>query len=98
LKKTLTTEEALAELFVSTYKYLDKTTKSTIEFYEKQYKMYEKYIVEHLEEEPPKLFKKSHKKWEEKLTSLKEKHDELFGCYLEECEELYKLHTLTANA
>jgi len=98
MKKTLSTEEAFCEIYKSTYNYLDKTTKITIEFYENQYKRYEKEIIYHLEEEPPKLFKKSHKKWEEKLTSLKEKHDELFGCYLEECEELYKLHTLTANA
>lgn len=97
MKKTLTIEEAFTELFVSTYKYLDESSRSTINFYEKQYKMYERYIVEHLEDEPTKLFKKTHKKWEEELNLLKEKHDELFSYYLEECEELYKLHTLITN-
>lgn len=94
--KKLSTEEALGELFVSTYKYLDETTKSTITFYENQYKMYQRYIVEHLEEEPPKLFKKAHLKWKKKLDDLNEKYDEYFSNYLEECEELYKLHTMIA--
>lgn len=81
-------------MFITTYKYLDKTTELYIDFYENQYKRYEKCIVDHLEEEPPKFFKKKHKLWEEKLEELKRCHDEAFSNYLEECEDLYKLHTL----
>jgi len=94
MKKTLSTEEAFCEICKSTYNYLDKTTKITIEFYENQYKRYEKEIIYHLEEEPPKFFKKAHKKWQEELDSLKSSHDEAFSNYLEECQQLYNLHTL----
>ena len=94
MAKTLTTEEAFCEIFKTTYEYLDKTTKLTIDFYEKQYKRYEKQIVDHLEEEPPKFFKKTHKKWQDELDSLNDSRDKAFSNYLEECQELYKLHTM----
>lgn len=94
MTKQLSTEEVLCEIFKSTYNYLDKTTQASIKFYENQYKMYQKLIVDHLEEEPPKFFKKLHKKWEDKLETLNNDHDKAFENYLEECQDLYELHTL----
>lgn len=94
MKKTLSTEEAFHKVYETLYKSLDHTTQATIKFYENEYKMYESLIVNHLEDEPPKFFKKLHKKWEDKLAELNNEHDKAFENYIEECEELYKLHTL----
>lgn len=94
MTKKLTTEEAFCEIYKTLYKSLENTTQATIKFYENEYKMYEELIVNHLEDEPPKFLKKTHKKWEDKLEELTNEHDEAYKNYIDECQELYKLHTL----
>ena len=94
MKKTLSTKEAFNEVYKTLYKSVDQCTKSFMEFYENQCKMYEDLIESHLKDEPPKFFKKLHKKWEDKLIELNNEHDKAFENYIEECEELYKLHTM----
>ena len=55
-KNEKSSDELLAELYVSTYKHLHDSTLSTISFYENQYKMYENLINNHKDLEPMKLF------------------------------------------
>ena len=60
MTKKLSAEEAFCKIYTTLYKSLDNTTKATIKFYENEYKMYEELILNHLEDEPPKFFKKTH--------------------------------------
>lgn len=95
--KNVNNDEILCEVYRVCFNYLDKSTNLSIKFYEDQYKMYEKLIVNHLEVEPSKIFKTKHIIWEEELNSLNDKHDDAFRHYLDECNELYQLHSLNVN-
>lgn len=71
------------ELGLKSIEESDKLYMKSLEFQEKRIKdmLYSKY-----EQEPLKLFKKSHKKWEEEIEALE---NELHGVYLK-FEELFK--------
>lgn len=97
MKKITSSEKTLYELFKINYNYLNESTYLFIKFYENQYKIYEKLIINHLEEEPLKFFKTKHNKWEEELNTLNDKHDKAFKSFLDECNELYQLHSLSIN-
>ena len=93
-KKEKSSDELLAELYVSTYKYLHDSTLNTISFYENQYKMYGNLINTHKELEPMKIFKKSHQKWQDELDRLTKCCDDAWTNYMSECEELVKVDQL----
>lgn len=79
-EKKLSTDEALAEVFKVSLDYIDKTDKLYMEFLDKKSKFIMDRIALKHEEEPLKLFKKAHKKWELELDELE---NELGDVYLE---------------
>lgn len=81
-------EKAFAELYVSNAINLKNSTMNSAKFYDEKCKFIRKqiYILEN--EEPFKFFKKSHKNWEDKLQDLKQKYDDSFTNFIEECKEL----------
>ena len=87
-------DQLLAELYVSTYKHLYNSTLTTIDLYENQYKLYESLIDTHLELEPMKIFKKSHKEWEDELSRLTKCYDDAWGNFIDECKELIEIEEL----
>ena len=97
-KKQKNSDQILAELYVSTYKYLRNTTLNTISFYESQYKMYQKLICSHMDLEPIKLFKNAHQKWQKELEQLKTSYDQAWENYLDECNELVEIQKLVEMA
>ncbi len=93
-KEGKSSDELLAEVYVSTYKYLHDSTLNTISFYEKQYKMYGNLIESHKDLEPIKFFKRSHQKWQDEMDKLKESYDNAFTNFLNECNELIEVDKL----
>ena len=93
-KKEKSSDELLAEVYVSTYKYLHDSTLNTISFYENQYKMYENLIDTHKDMEPIKLFKKSHQKWQDELDRLIQCYDDAWTNFINECKELEEVDQL----
>ena len=87
-KKEKSSDELLAEVYVSTYKHLHDSTLNTISFYENQYKMYENLIDTHKDMEPIKLFKKSHQKWQDELDNRKRITDEKLKKFYEKYPDL----------
>ena len=93
-KKEKSSDELLAEVYVSTYKYLHDSTLNTISFYENQYKMYENLIDTHKDMEPIKLLKKSHQKWQDELDRLTQCYDDAWTNFINECKELEEVDQL----
>lgn len=69
-EKELSSDEALIEVFKASLNYFDKTDKLNIEFLNKRIEFIQSRIAFKEEEEPMKLFKKAHKKWEDELEEL----------------------------
>ena len=93
-KKEKSSDELLAEVYVSTYKHLHDSTLNTISFYENQYKMYENLIDTHKDMEPIKFFKKSHQKWQDELDRLMKCYDDAWTNFINECKELEEVEQL----
>lgn len=93
-KKELSTEEALAEVFATTYNFVFESTRSFIELYENKYKFLQREMIEHEESEPLKIFKKSHKKWETKKEQLNIELEKTFNILMEEYNDFGKLASL----
>ncbi len=83
-KQELTAEEAMAQIFATSYKFLHDSTKSFIEFYDYRYKMLRREVIEHEEKEPLKIFKKTHKDWESKREQLNSELEKVFQNLMEE--------------
>jgi len=63
-KQELTAEEAMEQIFATSYKFLNDSTEAFIEFYDYKYKMLRREVIEHEKKEPLKIFKRTHKNWE----------------------------------
>lgn len=96
-KQKLTTEEALAQLYVSTYKFSHDNTFNIIKLYDVKYKMLKNKMIEHEEKEPLKFFKKTHKNWEIKKDKLNLELEITFNNLMEEYKELEELVNFTMN-
>jgi len=96
-KQEFTTDETLAQIFVSTYKFAYDSTHSFIKFYNDKYKMLTREMYEHEENEPLKFFKKAHKAWEIKKDKLSLELDNTFKNLMDEYKELEDLINLSVN-
>lgn len=68
--KKLTTDEALYKVFEASLEYSVATDKLHTDFLKKQIEFHEQLVKFKAEEEPLKIFKKAHKKWEQELDEL----------------------------
>lgn len=84
-KKELTADEALVKAFEVSLNYMEESDK----LYMKSLNIRANFISDQIKskyaDEPPKLFKKAHKKWEEELEKLE---DQLMDIYKKAGEEL----------
>lgn len=87
-------EEIIARLYVNSFTQLRDSSLEIIEFYNKQSTILLEQLYELKDQEPCKIFKKAHKKWQDSVESLQLKYDSSFEKYLEECMELEKLMKL----
>ena len=71
--------------------HLRDTTLLFADFYDKQCKLIRKEFDNLIDNEPPKIFRKAHKEWEQEKERLLEKYDETFKKYLNECQDLEEL-------
>lgn len=86
-KNELSVEEAFVKLYVTNLKYVHEGTLLSIKFYENKCNKLINEIDNLKDEEPLKIFKKSHQKWEAKLKQLQKDYekasDTLFNEYKE---------------
>ena len=83
-KQEITTEEAFNQIFNASYKFIYENTKTFISLYELKCKRLQREIIEHGENEPLKIFKKSHKEWEEKGKQLEIELEKTSSILMEE--------------
>ena len=53
-----------------------------------------KKLYELKDNEPPKIFRKIHKEWEQAVEKLEKQYDMAFNSYMEQCQELEELMKL----
>ncbi len=94
-KKGLTTEEALAKMYKNTFKFAQDNTLNFIKVYEYKYKMIQRAIIAHEENEHLKIFKKTHKNWETKNEQLSIELEKTYNKLMREYTELAKLIELS---
>lgn len=95
-KDTLTEKDKkLANLFVDMYKNVDKHTKEIAHLEEQLYKQYQAMAIDKQEEldNTSKLFKKKRAKLEQEIKDLQDTADKHFKNFMDECNDLYDLHT-----
>lgn len=95
-KDTLTEKDKkLANLFVDMYKNVDKHTKEIVNLEEQLYKQYQAMALDKQEEldNTSKLFKKKRAKLEQEIKDLQDTADKHFKNFMDECNDLYDLHT-----
>ena len=92
--KSMTKDEAIAELFKTQFNYCYKSTNNFIEFYENKKKRLIHQIENHTEVEPCKIFKKAHKKWQDELDELNKDLEDTFDILMEEYRDLEELLSL----
>ena len=95
-KDTLTEKDKkLANLFVDMYKNVDKHTKEIAHLEEQLYKQYQAMALDKQEEldNTSKLFKKKRAKLEQEIKDLQDTADKHFKNFMDECNDLYDLHT-----
>lgn len=97
MSKDILTEKdkKLANIIVDMYTSVDKHTKNIIKLEEQLYKNYQAMALDKQEEldNTSKLFKKKREKLEQELKGLQDTADKHFKYYLDECNNLYDLHT-----
>lgn len=96
-KQELTTEEAFAQLYATSYKFAHNSTLNFIDFYDNKCKMLRREMFEHEEKEPLKIFKKTHKNWEIKKDKLSIEFENTFNNLMEEYKELEDLINISTN-
>lgn len=95
-KDTLTEKDKkLANLFVDMYKNVDKHTKEIAHLEEQLYKQYQAMALDKQEEldNTSKIFKKKRAKLEQEIKDLQDTADKHFKNFMDECNDLYDLHT-----
>ena len=94
VKKELTSEELLAQIYATSYKFVHDSTLNFIKLYDNKYKMLKRQMIDHEEKEPFKFLKKSHENWEIRKARLNLELDETFNNLIEEYKELEKILSL----
>ena len=95
-KDTLTEKDKkLANLFVDMYKNVDKHTREIANLEEQLYKQYQAMAIDKQEEldNTSKIFKKKRAKLEQEIKGLQDTADKHFKNFMDECNDLYDLHT-----
>lgn len=77
-EKKLSSDEAVVELFKASLDYINKTDKLDLKIIQHKIEFLQQQIAFKENEEPMKIFKKAHKKWETELESLE---SELMDAY-----------------
>lgn len=82
----ITADDILADTFLFMFEHTNKMSDTYMEFYSTQIEHYRKMKMLHYDSEPNTFFKKSHKKWEEKLEEIEDKLNKAYGNFNEEIE------------
>lgn len=92
-------DKKLANLFVDMYKNVDKHTKEIANLEEQLYKQYQAMAIDKQEEldNTFKIFKKKRAKLEQEIKDLQDTADKHFKNFMDECNNLYDLHTMLFN-
>ncbi len=94
-KKQLTSDEALVELFKASLDYSIASDKIYVDFLKQQIDFKQKLIEFKANEEPLKIFKKAHKKWEDEIDALEKElcdaYEKLGKEFFEQQEFYHKL-------
>lgn len=69
-RKKLTSDEALVEVFKASLDYIKKTDELDLKLLNHKIEFIQQQIAFKADEEPLKIFKKAHKKWEDELEAL----------------------------
>lgn len=94
-REKLTTEEALAQMYEVSFKSAHDNTLKFIKVYEYKYKMLQRAVIAHEENEPLKIFKKNHKDWETKKEQLTLELEKISNKLMGEYTELERLIELS---
>ena len=94
-KKTMTNEEVIAKLFETTLDYSIASDKLYVDFLNTQIEFKQKLLEFKANEEPLKIFKKAHKKWEQEIDMLEKEvcdaYEKLGKEFFEQQEFYHKL-------
>lgn len=84
-------EEIFAKTYVELFLQVRDSTLSLAEYYSKQSKFLLEKLYKLKENEPFKLFKRTHKEWEQVVDQLETEHETTFNLYMEQCQELEEM-------
>lgn len=87
----LSDKEIIDKLFTMQFIHLRDSTLTFVNFYDNQCKIIREQYDMLIDNEPCKLFRKSHREWENEKLQLEKKYDDTFRKYLEECKSLEEL-------
>lgn len=93
-KENVNNDEIIARLYVNLFINLQNSTLALAEYYDKQSTFLLEKLYELKDNEPPKIFRKTHKEWEQTVEKLEKQHDMAFNSYMEQCQELEELMKL----
>ena len=93
-KENVNNDEIIARLYVNLFINLQNSTLALAEYYDKQITFLLEKLYELKDNEPPKIFRKTHKEWEQTVEKLEKQHDMAFNSYMEQCQELEELMKL----
>ena len=82
------------KLFTIQFIHLRDSTLTFANFYDNQCKIIREQYDVLIDNEPCKLFRKSHREWENEKLQLEKKYDDTFRKYLEECKSLEELMSI----
>ena len=93
-KENVNNDEIIAKLYANLFINLQNSTLALAEHYDKQSTFLLEKLYELKDNESAKIFKKTHKKWEQAIEKLEKQHDMAFNSYMEQCQELEELMEL----
>ena len=93
-KENVNNDEIIARLYVKLFINLKDSTLALAEHYDKQSTFLLEKLYELKDNEPPKIFRKTHKEWEQAVEKLEKQHNMIFNSYIEQCQELEKIMKL----
>lgn len=93
-KEKVNKDVIIAKLYVNLFINLQNSTLALAEHYDKQSSFLLEKLYELKDNEPPKIFRKTHKEWEQTVEKLEKQHDIAFNSYMEQCQELEELMKL----
>lgn len=93
-KDSVNNDEIIARLYANLFITLKNSTLALAKHYDKQSTFLLEKLYELKDNEPPKIFRKTHKEWEQTVEKLEKQHDMAFNSYMEQCQELEELMKL----